>query len=176
MLCRMFDCPECKDPPTSEKEHLPFHFAWKPGLDHVFPSYFHLYGDEISPRDPDAAKAVRERDASAVVTGDAIFLDRVHPGRTGYTYGLCVAQRRRRGQVWLILAGVTGIATFVAAKLVKNLTMRLHEETRDQDSDIYWAVIRARVEEDPKRPLASIRTFAEEAIVSGLHAWPTEED
>jgi hypothetical protein len=171
MLCRMFQRPECEDPPLAEKQRLPFHFAWKQGIDYVFPSYFHLYSDDIYSRDPDAAKAISEEDASAIVTAEDIFLDRMHPDRRGYTYGVCVAQRRRRGQVWLVLAGVTGIATFVAAKLAQSLATRLHEQKPGQDSDIYWAVIRALVAEDPSRPLVSVRTFAEEAIVSGPHPW-----
>jgi len=174
MLCRMFERPECEDPPPGEKQHLPFRFAWKPGIGYVFSSYFHLHSDDIFSRDPDAAKAVREGDASALVTAEELFLDRVHPERPGYTYGVCVAQRRRRGQVWLVLAGVTGVATFVAAKLAKNLTTRLHEQKPDQNSAVYWAVIRARVEEDLDRPLGNVRVFAEEEIVSGLHVWRPE--
>ncbi len=174
MLCRMFQRPEFESPPPAEKQRLPFHFVWKPMLDYVFPSNFHLGSADISSRDPDAAKAVREDNASAVVTAEDVFVDPVHPDHTGDTYGVCVAQRRKRGQVWLVLAGVTGVATFVAAKLAKNLATRLHEQKPGQDSDVYWAVIRARVTEDPNRPLASVRTFAEEAVVSGPHVWRRE--
>ena len=174
MLCRMFQCSEFKNPPAAEKRLLPFHFVWKPMLDYVFPSYFHLESADIYSRDPDAAKAVRENNASAVLTAEDVFVDPVHPDHAGDTYGVCVAQRRKRGQVWLVLAGVTGVATFVAAKLAKNLATRLHEQKPGQDSDVYWAVIRARVTEDPNRSLASVRTFAEEAVVSGPHVWRRE--
>jgi hypothetical protein len=171
MLCRMFDCPAFKDPPPDQKDRVPFHFIWKPGLDHVFPSHFHLQSDDICSRDPDAAKAVREREASAVVTAEDVFVDRVRPGEKRNTYGVCVAQRRRRGQVWLVLAGITGVATFVAAKLAKNLATRLHKQEPGQDSAVYWAVVKAQVAEDWHGPLTGVRSFAEESIVSGLHEW-----
>jgi hypothetical protein len=177
MLCRMFEVPEFEDPPPADKQRIPFHFVWKPMLPYVFSSHFHLGSVDLFSRDLDAANTVRERRASAIVTAEDVFVDRVYPERIGDTYGVCVVQRRKRGQVWLVLAGITGVATFVAAKLAKSLTTRLHEQEAGQNSDVYWAVIRARlpdVPDDPDRPLASVRTFAEEAIVSGLHAWRPE--
>jgi hypothetical protein len=174
MLCRMFQCSEFENPSRLEKQRLPFHFVWKPMLDYVFPSCFHLDSADISSRDPAAATAVRDNSASAVVTAKDVFVDPVHPDHSGDTYGICIAQRRKRGQVWLVLAGVTGVATFVAAKLAKSLATRLHEQKPGQDSDVYWAVIRAGVDEDSNRPLANVRTFAKEAIVSGPHVWRGE--
>ena len=109
-----------------------------------------------------------------MITDDAVLLDRVTPRRSGDTYGVCVAQRRKNGQVWLALAGVTGAATFVAAKLAKNLTTPLRERDRGPDSSVYWAVIKARVLQDPKLPFVNLRQFAEEAIVSGLQVWRPE--
>jgi hypothetical protein len=174
MLCRMFEVPEFEDAPPAQKERIPFHFVWNPRLRYVFPSHFHLGSVDLFSRDLDAANMVREHRASAIVTADEVFVDRVYPERIGDAYGVCVAQRRKRGQVWLVLAGVTGVATFVAAKLAKSLATRLHEQELGQDSDVYWAVIRAQVTQDPNRPLASVRTFAKEAIVSGLHVWRRE--
>jgi hypothetical protein len=171
LLCRMFDCPHFKDPPLAQKRRLPFHFVWDPKLPYIFPSHFHMGSDDISLRDPEAADAIKRRKASAVVTGEHVFVDRLFHDRKGDTYGVCVAQRRKRGQVWLVLAGVTGVATFVAAKLAKNLATRLYEQKRGEDSDVYWAVIKARVAEDPDRPLSTLRAFEEETIVSGMHAW-----
>jgi hypothetical protein len=176
MLCQMFDCPRFTDPPLAQKQRLPFHFVWDPKLDYIFPSHFHLGSDDISLRDPEAANAIKQRKASAVVTAEEVFVDRVFHDHEGDTYGVCVAQRRKRGQVWLVMAGVTGVATFVAAKLAKSLATSLQEQKSGQDSDVYWAVIRARVVKDPDRPLNSRRAFEEEAIVSGLHVWTPEEE
>jgi hypothetical protein len=174
MLCEMFQRPAFEEAPPDERRQLPFHFVWNPDLPYVFPSHFHLRSDDISSDHPDAAELIEGGQCSAVVTDDAILVDRVTPRRSGDTYGVCVAQRRKRGQVWLALAGVTGAATFVAAKLAKSLATRLHEQKRGQDSDVYWAAIRGRVPKDRDRPFVNLRQFAQETIVSALQVWKRE--
>jgi hypothetical protein len=170
----MFGCPTFEEASPDEKGRLPFHFVWDPELEYIFPSHFHLGSDDMASRNLKAAQAIEGRQASAVVTSGEVLVDRVFQRRWGDTYGVCVAQRRKRGQVWLVLAGITGAATFVAAKLAKNLATRLHEQERGRDSDVYWAVIRARVPNDEDRPLINLRQFAEETIVSGPHVWQPE--
>jgi len=174
MLCRMFGCPTFEEASPDEKGRLPFHFVWDPELEYIFPSHFHLGRDDLTSRDLEAVGLIKEGDASAVVASGDVLVDRVFQRRWGDTYGVCVAQRRKRGQVWLVLAGITGAATFVAAKLAKNLATRLHEQERGRDSDVYWAVIRAHVPNDESRPLINLRQFAEETIVSGPHVWRPE--
>jgi hypothetical protein len=171
MLCEMFQRPIFKDAPLAEKRKLPFHFVWNPDLDYLFPSHFHLHSGDISGDHPEAAEVIESRDASAVVTDDDILVDPVKTRGSGDTYGVCVAQRRKRGQVWLALAGVTGAATFVAAKLAKSLATGLHEEEHGQDSGVSWAVIKAGVPENPDPPFLNLRQFAQETVVSGLQEW-----
>ena len=174
MLSRMFQRLPFEDSPMNEKRHFPFHFVWNRNLKYVFPSSFHLRSDEIAGEYPEAAELIAGGEASAVVTEDGVLVDRVTPIQPGDTFGVCVAQRRKRGQVWLALAGVTGAATFVAAKLAKSLSTRLQEKYRSQDSDVYWAVIRARVPKDDSVPFVNLRQFDEETIVSGLQRWEPE--
>jgi hypothetical protein len=133
-----------------------------------------LPSKELAERDPDAAELIDAGRASALVTAEDVFVDGVHQNHEGDTYGVCVAQRRKGGQVWLIVAGVTGAATYATAKLARNLATRLHEQKRGKDSDIYWAVVRAHVTWDPNLPADSVRNVTEETIASGTHAWKTE--
>jgi hypothetical protein len=174
MLCRMFGRPPNVNAPPDEERPLPFHFVWDTALPYVFPSHFHLRSKELAERDPDAAGLIDVGEASALVTAEDVFVDTVHQSNQGDTYGVCVAQRRKGGQVWLIAAGVTGAATYVTAKLAKNLATRLHEQKRGEDSDIYWAVVRADITRDPNFPLANVRSIAEETIASGLHVWESQ--
>lgn len=174
MLCEMFQCRPFEVVPPEKRRKLPFYFAWNPRLPYVFPSHFHLRTDEISDKHPDEAELIESGLASAVVTDDGILVDRVTPLRSGDTYGVCFAQRRKRGQIWLALAGVTGPATFVAAKLAKSLATRLHEENRSQDSSVYWAVIKASVPVGRVDPFVNLRQFDQETIVSGLRIWQPE--
>jgi hypothetical protein len=174
MLCRMFGCPQYVNAPPDEKRLLPFYFVWGSALPYVFPSHFHLSSKELAERDPDAAELIDAGRASALVTAEDVFVDGVHQNHEGDTYGVCVAQRRKGGQVWLIVAGVTGAATYATAKLAKNLATRLHEQKRGEDSGIYWAVVRVGVTKDPNLPPASVQNIAEETIASGLDVWQAQ--
>jgi hypothetical protein len=176
MLCRMFGCPYNVDAPADEERLLPFYFVWGSALTSVFPSYFNLRSKEFAERDPNAAGLIDAGHASALVTAEEVFVDTVHQTHQGDTYGVCVAQRRKGGQVWLIVAGITGAATYVTAKLARNLATRLHEQKPGEDSDIYWAVVRAGVTKDPNLPPGNVRSVTEETIASGLHVWEAQAD
>jgi hypothetical protein len=176
MLCRMFGCPYGESAPAHEERRLPFHFVWGSALRSVSPSHFHLRREEFAERDPRAAGLVERGGASALVTAKKVFVDTVNQTRQGNTYGVCVAQSRKGGQVWLIVAGVTGVATYATAKLAKKLATRLHKQKRGEDSDIYWAVVGAGVTKDPDLPFAHVRSITEETIVSGTHVWETQVD
>jgi hypothetical protein len=168
MLCTMFGV---RPFGAGRGRTLPFHFAWSSRLPYVFPSHLHYRPEDIAKRDGTAAKLVEEGEASVLAVGDEVLVDRVVPRQWGDTYGVCIAQRRRRGQVWLVLAGVTGTATFVAAKLANQLATRLHEKRGEQHSDVYWAVVHARTNEpkdgQSRRSLGARREFDEEEILLG---------
>lgn len=171
MLAHMFDREPFADAPLERRRRLPFQFVWNPELPFVFPSHFLLRPEEIASVHPDAADLVRRGKASAVSVGDEVLVDRVTPRGWGDTYGLVAAQRRRRGQVWLLVAGVTGAATFAAARLAKKLSTRLHEENRGEDSNVHWALVRARVGQDQAAHLGSLREFELEDIHTGPNVW-----
>jgi hypothetical protein len=171
MLSKMFKRPPFEDAPPEEKRSLPFHFVWNETLPYVFDSHFRLHANDVGADDPEAEKLISDGKASAIAIEKRVLVDRVTPDCWGDTYGVCVAQRRKRGQVWLVLAGVTGAATYVAAKLAKQLATRLHEEKRGQHSDVYWAVVTAHVEKNQRKRLGKLRDFGGEAIIEGPHPW-----
>jgi hypothetical protein len=171
MLCKMFKRPRFEDALPAQKKSLPFHFVWSEKLPYVFSSHFRLRANDVFADNPDAAELIQQGKASAVAIGDRVLVDRMTQRRWGDTYGVCVAQRRKRGQVWLVLAGVTGAATYVAAKLAKHLATRLDEAKRGQNSDVYWAVIKASIESGYRLPYGRIREFSKEEIFEGPHVW-----
>jgi hypothetical protein len=174
MLCRMFDCPPNADVPEGEERKLPFHFVWGSALSHDLPSCFRLRSKELKKTDPTTADLIEAGAASALVTKERVFVDTVNQTQKGDTYGVCIAQRRKGGQVWLIVAGITGAATYATAKLARNLATRLHEQKRGVDSDIYWAVVRAHVTSDPNLPANSVRNVTKEEFEPGTHVWQPE--
>jgi hypothetical protein len=164
MLCRMLGTPPFQDASVEEKRHLPFHFIWKSELPHS-ESYLHLDAKrELARLELPTPEAISAGRASGLALRDCVLVDQVSHHSKGETYGVCVAQRRRRGQVWLVLAGLTGAATFAAAKLVRTLGTNLHTAKPGEESQVYWAVVEARVAEEPGQPLGGLREFAEQRI------------
>lgn len=156
-----------------EKEALPFHFVWSKKPPYLADSPFHVISDEIKDIDPAAAKLVAAGKASAIKLGDHVVVDQVTPKNGGMAYGICVAQRRRNGQIWLLVAGITGVATYVGAKLTREFAIHLPEVNDGKASPVYWSVIRAKVAKPTaKAPFYSVRDFPEETMFDGPNMWP----
>ena len=170
LLARMFDVPPFEDSPQT-KARLPFHFVWPPNLDHLFPSAFRYTPEELAAFDPQAARLVHAQTASALEMGGSVYLDRLKQRLTGESYGVCVAQRRPGGQIWLVLAGVTGPATFAAARLAHRLALPLHPTGPGEPSAVYWAPVCAYVQQDPKRAFGAFLEVEDQEILSGPHPW-----
>jgi len=154
------------------KEELPFHFVWSRKPAYVADSPFHIVSDEIKHLDTAAARQVENGDASVLKLGDRVLVDQVTPKRGGEAYGICVAQRRGNGQIWVLVAGIAGVATYVTAKQTKNLAIHLPEVTDGKPSGVYWSVVRVKVPRPTARnPLWGIRDFPEESIFDGPNLW-----
>ena len=164
LLCEIFGYPAFGEGPLPEDAQPPFRLVWNPTLPDLYDSHFCADIKALRERDPAAAAEVAAGKASALLTRDDVFVDRVTPRGWGDTYGVCVAQRRRRGQVWLLLLGITGAATFVSAKVANRLATRLGEAPGGQDSNIYWGIVRAHVHESQKHQFFDLRQFAQEEI------------
>jgi hypothetical protein len=154
MQCAMFGRREFEDGPLETKLELPIHFVWNPHLSYVYPSHFHLKAKDIEKSNPQAANEIDSGEASAIAVGEKVYLDKVRSRKWGDTYGVCFAQRRPQGQVWLLLAGVTGAATFAAARVAKRLGPSLREA---DPAEVHCFVIRAHVEPDQPESLAALR-------------------
>ena len=104
MLHAMFDLDR------TDPAKLPFHFVWSKRV-HAEPSPLRLEARDIAGRDPAAATATLEHGASALVLSDSIHLDTLAVDKQGEGWGLCVAQRREDGVLWVLIAGISGPAT-----------------------------------------------------------------
>ena len=67
--------------------------------------------------------------------------------------------------MWVVVSGVTGVGTYVAAKLVGQLSTGLDEPHTNRNSPVYWGLVRARVPAHEARPLTSQREFTDERIL-----------
>jgi len=155
-----------------EKENLPFHFVWSGKPAYLADSPFHLVADDIKKIDPAAARLIANGEASAIKFGDRVVVDQVTSDRGGTAYGVVVSQRRTNG-LWLLVAGLAGVATFVGAKLTGQLQF---PDSKDATSSpVYWTVIRTKVDKPTaKHPFYNVREFPEESVFDGPNVWTPE--
>ncbi|MHC5004946.1 MAG: hypothetical protein ACYTJ0_17700 [Planctomycetota bacterium] len=162
--CAMFGYPVFGKGPLPAGAKPPFRLVWSQKLADVPESHFSADLRTLRERAPEIADEVAAGKASVLLTESDHYVDRVTPRGWGESYGVCVAQRRRRGQVWLLLLGITGAATYACAKLANRLATRMGEVPEGEDSPIYWGIVRIRVDEEQRKQLFDLRQFAEEEI------------
>jgi hypothetical protein len=139
MLCRMFG----ETPFHKARGPLPFEFLWTTGLYQSLPSAFAR-----------AAKVGQAGDPASGILGlrtdgtDYRIDDRTP---TWNTYGVGVAQRRRSGQLWVVIAGATGTATSAVAEVLPQVRGALPPATGVEDSDPMWFVVEAKVKREGQR-------------------------
>jgi hypothetical protein len=149
-LARMCNVPAFRSPraPFTPENRLPFYFAWPASaIVKNFSSAFALTWKELAqlglPNAAKAAKAVRDGKARVFVWDDHIELVREEADHWKM-YGVIVAQRRPGGNVWVVLCGLTGPATFAAAQLLSNIRTELPWPNGDYHP-VLWAPVVAEV-------------------------------
>lgn len=182
ILCRMLGRPPFSEE-RDDKRGLPFHFVWDDSLPYVHASALHFGSADVGRVDARSARLIEAIRYAALVVGDAVHVDTLSkrasddlsqrtgeepPQRTvdwDETFGICAAQRRKSGKVWVVVSGLTGVATYVAAKLVGKLPIGLDEPHRNRNSPVYWGLVRASVPVHEPLPLTSQREFTDERIL-----------
>ena len=172
ILANMFGAHAMTD--DQDKSRLPFHFVWPEGIDHVFPSGFRYTIDELAEVSPQAADTVRDHGAAALEIDGRVYLDTIRNSARRETYGVAVAQRRPGGQIWLVLAGITGPATLAAARLVDGLPLDLLAG-ENQSSPVYWTAVRAKVKQDRSRKARMALMLSSFETISPPQPWPKKE-
>lgn len=168
MLAKMFKV-EAFERPMRAEESLPFYFMWGRGSD-TFVSRFAGDAKSVERLDSQLASAIRKnpRTAMGLRVGDT-----VHPVRIGgenwKDYGIIAAQRRRNGQLWLALCGLTGPTTFAAAKAVKSLVNVIPQNPVGKNSAVQWAVVEADIEKTDMP--GDARRVVRQKIIDGPKVW-----
>jgi hypothetical protein len=167
MLSEMFGCQPFPKVQPDERHDLPFYFVWNDQLSYLMPSHFRLQTDRIGELGihPEQGDPIESGEGSGIATRGRLFVDRITPGGWGDAYGLCVAQRRKRGQVWLVLAGVSGAATFAASRLIRQLPP-------GDEMVVTWAIVGGHIAKGTDAALSSARVLQDEGIVYGPESWP----
>ena len=135
MLSEMFRVTPFNPVSHSSENGPPFRFIWQKSFG--LPSSF---GVETK---PDSVLHRDFRTFGVEIRGEKH--DCVRDGEVWQEYGLIAAQRRMSGQVWLVLAGLTGGATEATARFVEAFNFDLPAATETSHGDVVWAVVEASI-------------------------------
>jgi hypothetical protein len=170
MLCGMAGLSPFQQDQPAGSPNLPFQFLWDRSREYVLPSPFHLYGEDANDDDPVAGTAVLEKRASGFRFDGRYVIDELSQANTreGYTYALCAAQRREHGQIWLLVAGLTGPATFAASKWVHKMPAALDDNRNGGRSRVFWHIVRAKATKVEKDRRETYRVGEAEVVAGGV--------
>jgi hypothetical protein len=149
MLARMFQVLSFN--PTiarSSARRLPFLFVWPPEPFADVPSSFARCSDEYPGR-PAGSGDARWGFGGLHVLGEPQPYWSSWDAPAWREYGVIAAQRRRTGQVWLYIGGVSGPSTYAAARALSSVTATLPPGA--DDAPVLWIVVEADVQRDAPR-------------------------
>ena len=144
---------------------LPFAFAWPPVASEHIESCCAISEQELQRLKEPWARAVASEKASALLinapstragarpdstpASSWISVPRVPPKSQAWDmYATVVAQRRDKGQIWVVLCGISGPATHAAAIQLKNIAEALPSVERGH-GEVMWGVIKVKMTTKP---------------------------
>jgi hypothetical protein len=152
MLCEMFNVPVGAAGGGASAE-LPFAFVWPRG--EPMTSSFAMSVDDVDCGRWRCLDGGPGDDGWAMRVGETVYPTKPNTDKPWNTDGVAVAQRRPSGQVWLVVAGLTGPATCAVAEVVaSDLIMASldRENPVDQGSSVIWVAIEAVTDVDDNLP------------------------
>jgi hypothetical protein len=141
MLARMFKFTPFVKPPIGRQ--VPFLFVWVPKKAKNFRSAFGLTWSELATLDKDVAKRVQANKADAFVLDSTVY-EVPSDGDSWTMHGIIAAQRRANGNVWLVISGLAGPATYAAATMVKEIDAEL-PWSRNRISQVLWLPVKVKI-------------------------------
>ena len=176
ILAEMFNVAPFEKP-TMHTERLPFHFVWSPDVANNFASSFTISGEDLKSLDLRLAKEVMSNTAWAFKLGsEKPFRYPRKSQEWPNMYGVIVAQRRKGGQVWLVVAGISGPTTHAAAQMVKSITHALpRADKRGEHGPPLWVAVAADVKMVPGRKQGDNRVISNVSLVGDPKIWDPDQ-
>jgi len=133
----------------------PFYYVWRPQVAKGFSSAFGLTAEQLTAHElknssPALAAEVYANRANAFVLEGQIHLVPVKSSQW-IMHGIIAAQRRASGNVWLVVSGLAGPATYAAARKVTEILDEL-PWSKGKASDVLWMPVKTTVFEPPGCP------------------------
>ncbi len=148
MLARMLGVTEFSE---TSVDHVPFRFIWSPKATRPHPSAFRVEAEQISALDKQLAADIKaDRAWGALEIGDKLYPVRGanKKDRIWTAHGIVLSQTRPGGQAWMVIAGMTGPATFACAETVAEDRAGAVPTLQNGQGRIRWDVVECTVQKD----------------------------
>lgn len=173
MLSRMFGVKPFGVTRFGPGHNVPFSFVWLNKIAGKFRSAFGMTWRELEPLHPELARRVHHNESTAFILGDKVHETPVL-GNQWTMHGVIAAQRRADGNVWLVLAGLHGPATYACATMVREITAEL-PLTANRHSKVLWVPVKVHVQARPAGPTdGDIREITGAEFEGKPRFWPEE--
>jgi len=159
LLCTMFGVPPFRTPTSDTVKSLPFQFVEGTHVD--LPSGLAARSPIVSTKQPNGEKTH---------TYVGLKVDREYYDLTVSGYGLLAVQRRRNGKIWLVIAGLTGPATYATARILETQAIELPKPIRGEHSDVLWCVVNAVIE-TRQVGRGDNREVVSQNVVGSIRSW-----
>ena len=174
MLARMFGVQPFVTPHFTPGRNVPFYYVWLHKIAASFRSAFGLTWRDLQPDYPELSQRVQRNDATAFILGDQVH-DTPARGNQWTMYGIIAAQRRASGNVWLVVSGLHGPATYGCATMVKQITAEL-PLTVNRHSKVLWVPVKVHVQAREAGPNdGDVREVVRAEFDGKPRIWPEEK-
>ncbi len=139
---------------SPEAHHRPpFLFAWsaQPEDGRRLPSCVAIRAHDLRRLSPPVAARVGEGEAWAMLVGERVYVSEFPCEQPTKAYGIVAVQQRPSGQIWMVVAGLSGIGTYATALAVAKIQDNLPRTAVNQASPVLWAAVEAEVVLDTRR-------------------------
>jgi hypothetical protein len=128
----------------------------------------------LEPDNPELAGRVQRDETTAFILGEDVH-ETKRQGSEWTMYGVIAAQRRAAGNVWMVVAGHAGPATFGAATMVKQIADELPWSV-NRPSKVLWVPVKVHVRaREPKPTDGDIREVVSAEFDGKPRIWPDEK-
>ena len=173
MLARMFGVEQFKAPSFRAGKQVPFFFVWLPKSIRHFRSAFALTWRELQPEYASIASRVRRNQCAAFIlegTPHGVSSE----GKAWTMHGIIAAQRRAAGNVWLVISGLTGPATYGVATMVKEISAEL-PWAKGKHAKVLWVPVKVKIKAGKTTPWSGdTREIVEASFDGEPRLWPEE--
>ncbi|HEY3857232.1 MAG TPA: hypothetical protein VGO67_22850 [Verrucomicrobiae bacterium] len=175
MLARMFGVEQFTLPRFRAGRQLPFFFVWLPNSIRHFHSAFALTWRELHSEYPALAARVRRNQSSAFIlegTPHGVPAE----GKAWTMHGIVAAQRRASGNVWLVVSGLAGPATYGVATMVKEISAEL-PWSKGKQSKVLWVPVKVKIKGGKTAAWSGDTREVVEAVFDGEpRLWPEDTE